>query len=104
MKHRLRYGDLLSHIRLGQRSISFNDVARAEVSGRRRYRLRKVDYYRLLAPYFGSRAREQIFNVLPVVAALALFQVFLLRTPLEGAAAIGLGVASSSTHAPLRSP
>ena len=94
MKHRLRYGDLLSHIRLGQRSISFNDVARAEVSGRRRYRLRKVDYYRLLAPYFGSRAREQIFNVLPVVAALALFQVFLLRTPLEGAAAIGLGVAT----------
>ncbi len=94
MKHRLRYGDLLSHIRLGQRVISFNDVARAEVTGRRRYRLRKIDYYRLLAPYFGARAREQILNVLPVVAALALFQVFLLRTPLDGAAAIGFGVAT----------
>jgi len=94
MKHRLRYGDLLSHIRLGQRVFSYNDVARAEPTGRRRYRLRKVDYYRLLAPYFGSRAREQVMNVLPVVAALALFQVFLLRTPLEGATAIGVGIAT----------
>jgi hypothetical protein len=94
MGSRLRYGDLLSHVRQRQRVISFNDVIRAEPSGRRRYRLRKVDYYRLLAPYFGTRTREQILNVLPVVAALALFQVFLLRTPLDGATAIGLGIAT----------
>lgn len=94
MKHRLRYGDLLSHIRLGQRVFSFNDLIRAEPTGRRRYRLRRVDYYRLLAPYFGSRGREQALNVLPVVAALALFQVFLLRTPLKDAALIGIGVAT----------
>ena len=93
MGFRLRYGELLSHVRLRQRVISFNDLVRAETSGRRRYRLRKVDYYRLLAPYFGTRTREQVLNVLPVVAALALFQVFLLRTPLDGAAAIGFGIA-----------
>lgn len=91
---RLRYGNLLSHIRLRQRVISFNELVRMETAGRRRYRLRKVDYYRLLAPYFGTRTREQVLNVLPVVAALALFQVFLLRTPLDGAAAIGLGIAT----------
>lgn len=94
MEPRLRYGDLLSHVRQRQRVISFNDLIRAEPSGRRRYRLRKVDYYRLLAPYFGTRTREQVLNVLPVVAALALFQVFLLRTPLDGATAIGLGIAT----------
>ncbi|MEK7246009.1 MAG: DUF1538 family protein, partial [Pseudomonadota bacterium] len=94
MGPRLRYGELLSHVRLRQRAISFNDLARAETPGRRRYRLRKVDYYRLLAPYFGTRTREQVLNVLPVAAALALFQVFLLRTPLDGAAAIGIGIAS----------
>ena len=94
MGFRLRYGNLLSHIRLRQRVISFNDLVRAETSGRRRYRLRKIDYYRLLMPYFGTRTREQVLNVLPVVAALALFQVFLLRTPLDGAMAIGLGIAT----------
>jgi len=94
MKQRLRYGDLLSHVRRGQRVFSYNDVARAESVGRRRYRLRKIDYYRLLAPYFGVRAREQIMSVLPVVVALTLSQVFLLRIPLEGATAIAVGVAT----------
>ena len=57
MGFRLRYGNLLSHIRLRQLVVSFNDLVRAEPTGRRRYRLRKIDYYRLLAPYFGSRTR-----------------------------------------------
>ena len=30
---RFRYGDLLSHIRLRQRVVSFNDLVRAESSG-----------------------------------------------------------------------
>jgi hypothetical protein len=34
MGFRLRYGDLLSHVRLRQRVMSFNDVVRAEPSGR----------------------------------------------------------------------
>ena len=91
---RLRYGDLLSHIRLRQRVISFNDLARAEPYTRRRYRLRKLDYYRLLMPYFGTRTREQILNVLPVAAVLIMFQVFLLRMFLDGATAIGIGIAT----------
>lgn len=93
MGQRLRYGELLSHIRLRQRVVSFNRLAQVEDSERRRYRLRGLDYWRLLAPYFGLRAREQIWNVMPIVLALALFQVFLLRTLLEGAALIVAGVA-----------
>lgn len=93
MGQRLRYGELLSHIRLRQRVVSFNRLAQLEAPGRRRYRLRGLDYWRLLAPYFGSRAREQIWNVMPIVLALALFQVFLLRTLLEGATLIMVGVA-----------
>ena len=92
MAQRLRYGALLSHIRLRQRVVSFNSLAKMETPGGRRYRLRGLDYWRLLAPYFGSRAWEQTWNVVPIALALALFQVFLLRTLLEGAAPIILGV------------
>ena len=92
MAKNLRYGALLSHIRLRQRVISFNRVAATEMPGRRRYSLRGLDYWRLLAPYFGSRVREQTWNVMPIAVALALFQVFLLRTLLDGATLILLGV------------
>ncbi len=92
MTQRLRYGELLSHIRLRQRVISFNRVAQTEILGRRRYRLRGLDYWRLLAPYFGLRVQEQAWNVMPIAIALALFQVFLLRTLLEDATLIVLGI------------
>ncbi|MBM3564920.1 MAG: DUF1538 domain-containing protein [Alphaproteobacteria bacterium] len=92
MTTRLRYGELLSHIRSHQRPVSFNRLAEVEGMARRRYSLRGLDYWRLLAPYFGLRAREQFWNVMPIVLALALFQVFLLRTLLEDATLILVGV------------
>ena len=91
MKRSLRYGDFLGAVRMRQRAISFNAVARIEAP-RRRPRLRPRDVYRLVTPYVAPRLLDQMRAVLPIALFLALFQVLVLRTGVQGPLAIAVGI------------
>ncbi len=47
-------------------------------------RVRGIDIYRLLAPYVGTRAMDQIRAVVPLAAYLVLFQILILRQSVDG--------------------
>ena len=59
MKQSIRYGDFLGVVRLKQRAISYNELARADHHVRRP-RLRALDVYRLVGPYVAPKAIEQL--------------------------------------------
>ena len=90
-KNSLRYGQFLGVVRLRQHRISYNEVARANdaPSGTQ---LRARDVYRLVVPYVRPRAADQLRAVLPVALFLVLFQLLVLRSGVEGPAAIALGI------------
>jgi hypothetical protein len=92
MARTLRYGDYLGAIRLEQRRISFNALARSLGARPQRARLRAVDAYRLIFPYAGSRVTEQARAVIPIAGFLALFQLLVLRTSIGGAEGILYGI------------
>ncbi len=93
MNRTLRYGDFLGVVRLRQHAIRFNDLVRVEHAARRP-RLRTRDVYRLIVPYVAPRALDQLRAVLPIALFLALFQLLVLRTGVQGPAAIALGIAA----------
>lgn len=93
MKRTLRYGDFLGAVRLRQRAIRFHDVARLE-QPKRRPRLRPLDLYRLIVPYIAPRLLDQARAVLPIALFLALFEVLVLRTGIQGPMGIAIGIAA----------
>ncbi|TAK44653.1 MAG: DUF1538 domain-containing protein [Betaproteobacteria bacterium] len=93
MRKNLRYGDFLGAVRLRQRAISFNALARVE-QPKRRPRLRALDMYRLITPYLAPRLLDQLRAVLPVALFLAIFQLLVLRSGVQGPLAIALGIAA----------
>ena len=92
METRIRYGDYLGHVRARQIAISYNQVTAYDARHRRRPRLRPRDIYRLLAPYISVRFLEQFRAVIPVTLFLVLFQVLALKSGVDGAGGIGLGI------------
>jgi hypothetical protein len=89
----IRYGQLLGAIRRQHRQISYNDVVAMERRMPvRRGRLRPVDVHRLVTPYVSVRLGDQLRAVLPLVLMLIGFQVLALRTTLDEALSIALGV------------
>lgn len=91
MKKSIRYGDFLGVVRLKQRALSYNELARAE-HPTRRPRLRALDVYRLVGPYVAPKAGEQLRAVLPIALFLALFQLLVLHAGVRGPEAIALGI------------
>jgi len=91
MKRSLRYGDFLGAVRLRQRAISFNALARVEAP-RRRPKLRPRDVYRLITPYLAPRLFDQLRAVLPIALFLAVFQVGVLGAGVQGPVQIALGI------------
>ena len=91
MKKSIRYGDFLGVVRLKQRAVSYNELARAEHPARRP-RLRALDVYRLVGPYVAPKAGEQLRAVLPIALFLALFQLLVLHAGVRGPEAIALGI------------
>jgi len=96
MKRSIRYGDFLGAVRMRQRAINFNEMARIELP-KRRPRLRGRDLYRLVAPYLAPRLFDQLRAVLPIALFLALFQVLVLRSDVQGPLGITLGIAAVMT-------
>ncbi|OIP99028.1 MAG: hypothetical protein AUK35_08625 [Zetaproteobacteria bacterium CG2_30_46_52] len=82
---KIRYGKLIRHTSLRQKTISYNDFAKRQQqariasNGRRRASLRSIDIYRLLSPYISIRFLEQAKAVLPLAIYLIFFQLLLLN-------------------------
>lgn len=82
---KIRYGKLMRHISLHQNTISYNDFAREQLKfkeskpAKNCVTLRKIDIYRLLAPYISHRFYEQVKAVLPLALYLILFQILVLN-------------------------
>ncbi len=102
MPSEIQYGQFVRESTLKQRSVSYNDLTpKVEVDGQGqpiphqppKLKLQSADIYNLLAPYFNVRLIEQVKAVFPLAIYLILFQILILRQPIQEAVLItgGLG-------------
>ena len=102
MPSEIQYGQFVRESTLKQRSVSYNDlIPKLEVDGQGqpipyhppKLKLQSADIYNLLAPYFNVRLIEQVKAVFPLAIYLVLFQILILRQPIQEAVLItgGLG-------------
>ena len=102
MPSEIQYGQFVRESTLNQRSVSYNDLTpKIEVDGQGqpipyhppKLKLQSADIYNLLAPYFNVRLIEQVKAVFPLAIYLILFQILILRQPVQEAVLItgGLG-------------
>ncbi|MDX8388788.1 MAG: DUF1538 domain-containing protein [Ghiorsea sp.] len=95
---KIRYGKLIRHISLRQKTISFNDFSREQQkalhpeSGKSYLSLRSIDIYRLLSPYISARFLEQIKAVFPLALYLILFQILVLNQAVSEPLTIASGL------------
>jgi hypothetical protein len=89
----LRYGQYLGAIRRRHRQVPYAEVIAAERAlPQQRSRLRAVDLHRLVTPYVSVRFAEQLRAVVPLALMLVGFQALALRTTLDEAELIALGI------------
>ena len=102
MPSEIQYGQYVRESTLKQRSVSYNDLTpKVELDGQGqaipyqapKLKLKSADIYNLLAPYFNVRLIEQVKAVFPLAIYLVLFQILILRQPIQEALLItgGLG-------------
>ena len=102
MPSEIQYGQFVRESTLKQRSVSYNNlIPKLEVDGQGqpipyqppKLKLQSADIYNLLAPYLNVRLIEQVKAVFPLAIYLILFQILILRQPVQEAVLItgGLG-------------
>ena len=102
MPSEIQYGQYVRESTIKQRSVSYNDLTpKPEVDSQGqavpyqppKLNLQSADIYNLLAPYFNVRLIEQVKAVFPLAIYLILFQILILRQPVQEAFLItgGLG-------------
>lgn len=87
LKH-IRFGAFVREITMHQEEVSYNDLApeiKKDQDGKDliyrpgKLKVRSIDVYRLVQPYFKVRLIDQMKAVLPLAIYLILFQLFILR-------------------------
>ena len=102
MPSEIQYGQYVRESTLKQRSVSYNNlIPKLEIDSQGqavpyhppKLKLQSADIYNLLAPYFNVRLMEQVKAVFPLAIYLILFQILILRQPVQEAVLItgGLG-------------
>ena len=102
MASEIQYGQYVRESTLQQRSVSYNNlIPKLEIDSQGqavpyqppKLKLQSADIYNLLAPYFNVRLIEQVKAVFPLAIYLVLFQILILRQPVQEAVLItgGLG-------------
>jgi len=102
MPSEIQYGQYVRESTIKQRSVSYNNLTpKPEVDSQGqavpyqppKLKLQSADIYNLLAPYFNVRLIEQVKAVFPLAIYLILFQILILRQPVQEAFLItgGLG-------------
>ena len=94
----MRYSDYLNQVNVRHRTINHNLLtALAKPSASGSLAPPKIDLsfkqaFDLLAPYCSSRIMEQVKAVVPLAAYLMIFQILVLRHPIESAVVLCLGL------------
>lgn len=93
----MRYAEYLNSFAIKHRSISYNTIAPKRDTKETLAKLPRIEVtlaqaVDLLAPYCGSRVMEQLKAVVPLAAYLTLFQLLVLRHPVEAAVTLGFGL------------
>ena len=93
MIKQIHFGAFLRELRVRQVRVSADELAAlASIDGSAAIQLRSVDVYRLIGPYVQVRFSTQLRAILPLVAYLAVFQIVILRQPIEDALIISGGL------------
>ena len=93
----MRYAQYLNSFAIKHRSISYNTIAPKQNPKDAPLKLPRVEVtfaqaMDLLAPYCGSRIFEQLKAVVPLAAYLTLFQLLVLRHPVDAAVTLVFGL------------
>ena len=93
----MRYSDYLNQVNVRHRTVNYNLLTSKSKSDTGTLAPPKIDLsakqaFDLLAPYFSSRIMEQVKAVVPLAAYLMIFQILVLRHPIEAALVLCLGL------------
>ena len=93
----MRYSDYLNSVAVKHRTVSYNAITPKPQKGHSSASLPRIKVtfsqaLELLAPYCGSRIIGQLKAVVPLAAYLTLFQLLVLRHPVEAALSLGFGL------------
>ena len=93
----IKYSEYLDAVAIKYRTLSYNDIApkadpKSVTSALPRINLSFAQVIELLGPYCGVRVLEQLKAVVPLAAYLMLFQLLVLRHPVEAAITLGFGL------------
>ena len=91
----VKYSQYLSAAAVGQRSVSYNFLAPlvdGKIQKPNRIKLSFSQAVELMAPYCGLRVLDQLKAVAPLAAYLMLFQLLVLRHPVDSALTLCFGL------------
>ena len=93
----MRYSDYLNQVNIRHRTVNYNLLTSKSKSDTGSLAPPKIDLsakqaFNLLAPYCSSRIMEQVKAVVPLAAYLMIFQILVLRHPIEAALVLCLGL------------
>jgi len=96
----MRYSKFLTETNLGHQTVSYNFLTPKVVEGDqnslkpKRIKITPTRAVELLGPYSYVRIMDQIKAVVPLALYLVLFQILVLRQPVEAAVSLTLGLAA----------
>ena len=93
----MRYSDYLNQVNIRHRTVNYNLLTSKSKSDSGSLAPPKIDLsakqaFDLLAPYCSSRIMEQVKAVVPLAAYLMIFQILVLRHPIDAALVLCLGL------------
>ncbi|MDA9815821.1 DUF1538 domain-containing protein [Alphaproteobacteria bacterium] len=93
----MRYSDYLNQVNVRHRTVDYNLLTAKSKSDTGSLAPPKIDLsakqaFDLFAPYCSSRIMEQVKAVVPLAAYLMIFQILVLRHPIEAALVLCLGL------------
>jgi hypothetical protein len=93
----VRYSEYLNAVAIRHRSLSYNLLAPKSKPGDKTKKPERINLsfsqaMELLAPYCGVRVIDQLKAVAPLAAYLTLFQLLVLRHPIDAAITLGFGL------------
>ena len=86
------YHDIIEHTRFKKHYIPYAELASSPDAAYQKIQVSKADSYRLLKPYLKQKSLEQLKAVVPLALYLGLFQMLILRQPIEQASVIVAGL------------
>ena len=88
----ISYHDVIEHTRFKKHYIPYAELASSPDAAYQKLQISRQDAYRLIMPYLKQKSFEQLKAVIPLALYLGLFQMMILRQPIEQASMIVAGL------------